>query len=66
LTILSLRNARFKAVFLDDDDDDDVYLIKITTWQWVTKSISILIWNQPEKHKYKMKSIRKIFMTRNI
>jgi hypothetical protein len=66
LTILSLRNARFKAVFLDDDDDDNVHLIKITTWQRVTKSISILIWNQPEKHKYKMKSIRKIFMTRNI
>jgi hypothetical protein len=26
------------------DDDDDVYLIQITTWQWVIKSISILIW----------------------
>jgi hypothetical protein len=23
--------------------DDDVYLIKITTWQWVIKSISKLI-----------------------
>jgi hypothetical protein len=25
------------------DFDGDVYLIKITTWQWVIKSISILI-----------------------
>jgi hypothetical protein len=44
-------------VNLDDDDDDDVYLIKITTW--VTKSISMLIRNQPERHKYQMESIRK-------
>jgi hypothetical protein len=25
------------------DDDDDVYLIQIAKWQWVIKSISILI-----------------------
>jgi hypothetical protein len=43
------------------DDDDDVCLLKISTWQWVTKSISILIWNQPEGHKYKTESIRKIY-----
>jgi hypothetical protein len=40
-------------------NDDDVYLMKITTWQWVTKSISILIRNQPGGHKCKIKSIRK-------
>jgi hypothetical protein len=28
---------------ISDDDDDDVYFIKITTWQWVVKSISVLI-----------------------
>jgi hypothetical protein len=42
------------------DDDGDVYLIKITTWQWATKFISILIQNQPKRHKYKMESIDNI------
>jgi hypothetical protein len=27
----------------DDVDDDDVFITNITTWQWVIKSISILI-----------------------
>jgi hypothetical protein len=47
----------------DDDDDDDVYLI-ITKWQWVTKSFSIR--NQAERHKNKMKSIRKTYSVRKI
>jgi hypothetical protein len=42
-----------------NDDDDGVYLVKITTWQLVTKSNSILIRNQPKRHKYKIKLIRK-------
>jgi hypothetical protein len=40
--------------------NDDVYLIKVTTWQCVTKSISILMrnnnistrWNQSEMRIY--------------
>jgi hypothetical protein len=44
---------------LNDDDDDDVHLIKITTWQWVTKSVFILTRNKPERYKHKMKSTRK-------
>jgi predicted ABC-type ATPase len=43
-------------------DDHDVYLLYITTWQWVTKSIPILIRNQSGGHKYKKESIRKRYL----
>jgi hypothetical protein len=28
--------------------DGDIYLLKITTWQWIIKSISILVRNQTD------------------
>jgi hypothetical protein len=42
-------------------DDDDVYLSKITTYG-LQNLLSILIRNQPERHKYKMESIRKKYL----
>jgi hypothetical protein len=48
-----------KILRIGKEIDDNVYLIQVTTGQWVTKSISIQ--NQPERNKYKMKSIMSDF-----
>jgi hypothetical protein len=54
-SISSFSVSKWLAAFLNDDD---VYLNKNHNI-WVTKSISTLIQNQPERHKYKLKSNRK-------